>query len=214
MIVLFFSLFITIILLILCMISLSTLKISIKGFSASNYDKITKEFAKKDFYVSLNLYLLKKIKIFGIKLNNHKIKRICSKQNIDKVSIDKIKEYLPDRKHIVKDIRKLNIKISELKLNLTIGTEDVIITSALVYLISVIISIFVPRLIKEYKEGEILYSIIPIYKNKNLYKLDLDCIISVEMVHIIYMIYIILKRKRVDNNGRASNRRTYGYSYE
>ena len=59
------------------------------------------------------------------------------------------------------------------------------------------------------------YTIEPIYQNKNIYKIQFNCIIQVKMVHIINVIYIFLKKGRSDLNERTtSNRRSYGYSYE
>jgi len=53
----------------------------------------------------------------------------------------------------------------------------------------------------------------PLYNLGNSIKFNLNCIISVKVVHIIYVIYILLKKRRASNE-RASNRRSYDYSYE
>ena len=58
------------------------------------------------------------------------------------------------------------------------------------------------------------YDIKPIYKDKNLYEISLNCIIEVKMVHIINMIYKIVKKRRSDKNERTSNRRAYDNSDE
>ena len=46
-----------------------------------------------------------------------------------------------------------------------------------------------------------------------MYKIDLNCIFSLKMIHIINIMWLIL-RKRDDKNGRTSNRRFNAYSYE
>lgn len=57
------------------------------------------------------------------------------------------------------------------------------------------------------------FRIIPLYNFGNSIKFNLNCIISVKIVHIIYVIYILLKTRRRKNE-RTSNRRSYDYSYE
>lgn len=106
-------------------------------------------------------------------------------------------------------IKKLKIKTEKLKLYLAIGTENVMLTVNLVTLISSIIGITFRNLEPEKTE----YRIIPLYNFGNSIKFNLNCIISVKTVHIIYVIYILL-RKRRNKNERASNRRSYDYSYE
>ncbi len=56
---------------------------------------------------------------------------------------------------------------------------------------------------------------LPIYEDKNRIKLILNCIIQVKLVHIISIIYyVVKKRKEKRKYERASNRRSYDYSYE
>ena len=60
-----------------------------------------------------------------------------------------------------------------------------------------------------------IYNIKPIYNNKNLYKINLNCIIEIKMVHIINIIYMLLKKGRKKNEcSTTSNRKPYAYSYE
>ena len=56
------------------------------------------------------------------------------------------------------------------------------------------------------------FSVYPLYNFGNSIKINLNCIIKVKIVHIIYVIYILLRRR--NKNERASNRRAYDYSYE
>lgn len=53
----------------------------------------------------------------------------------------------------------------------------------------------------------------PMYRFGNSINLSLNCIINVKMVHIIYVIYILLKKGMIKNE-RTSNRGAYDYSYE
>ena len=58
------------------------------------------------------------------------------------------------------------------------------------------------------------YKIMPIYGKGNILKLNLSCIINLKLVHIINIIYMIIKKERSDKYVRTSNRGTYGYCHE
>lgn len=89
-----------------------------------------------------------------------------------------------------------------------------ILTSAIITALASIIGIGLARIIEIYNKEKYSYEIYPIYQNKNLIKLDLNCIIKVKMVHIISIIYLIVKKRRVEKSERTSNRMSYDYSYE
>ena len=116
--------------------------------------------------------------------------------NLDKTKLEKI-------------AKKVHLDI-EIKF----GLEDVVITSYLIVAISVLISNILPFLI-DYKDySNCRYKIEPIYLNKNLYKITLNCIIEEKMVHIINILFKFLKKGRSDKYERTSNRRSYDYSNE
>ena len=114
----------------------------------------------------------------------------------------------------LKLLKKIKPNVSLLNLELKIGTEDAILTSFIVFLISTGISILLPHVIKRYDKNKYKYLITPLYFQKNLYQIKLNCIIEIKLVHIINMIYIFIKKRRSDKNERTSNRRPYDYSYE
>jgi len=124
-----------------------------------------------------------------------------------------IKE-LPDKKEAIEIIKNLKVEVAKLNLNLEIGTEDVIITSGIIAVLSSVLGIVLAQTIKKYDREKHKYEIYPVYQNKNLINLYLNCIIKVKMVHIIYIIYVLVKKRRVNKYERTSNRRTYDYSYE
>ena len=96
-----------------------------------------------------------------------------------------------------------------------IGLESPVLTAFTVTTLSSIISIFLPYVATSEKKEQYEYVITPIYQNRNLYKIEFNCIIQVKMVHIINVISSILKKGRSDLNERTtSHRRSYGYSYE
>ena len=78
--------------------------------------------------------------------------------------------------------------------------------------ISIIISNIIPHIINVRDISKYYYKLNPLYINRNIYKINLNCIIDAKLVHIIYAIYLI--RKGDDINERTSNRKSYEYSYE
>ena len=172
-----------------------------------------------DYSFFIELYFLDKIKIFSLMINPEKLEKLNKKMNLEtkikQVNFSKIKNELPNKNEIKELVKKLKIKLDEFHLILQIGTEDVIITSAIVTGIASILGIILAKLIKNYNDEKYRYEIMPVYKNKNMVKLSFDCIIKVKMIHIINIIYtLVSKRKEKIKYERTSNRRSYDYSYE
>lgn len=99
---------------------------------------------------------------------------------------------------------------------MNIGTKSPLVTSLLVVTISNAISLLLPHLVNNLKDNRYFYNIKPLYYNKELYKINLDCIIEIKMVHIINVIYYIFLKKGRRKNERSttSNRKSYAYSHE
>lgn len=201
--------------LLILLILLSTIRINVNKFNFNN-ETVSK---KCNYSFFINLYFLDKIKFFEIMINEERIKKLNQKMNIETkikdIDFKKIKGNLPSKKEIKNVIKRMNINLDEFHLILKVGTEDVIITSAIVTEIASILGIVLAKLIKNYNDEKYRYEIIPVYKNKNMVNLSFDCIIKVKMIHIINIIYTLLnKRKEKIKHERTSNRRSYDYSYE
>ena len=179
-------------------LEIENLKISLP----KNQNRITNKNSK----VSLKIYILKKIKIaeFNLKkvdLKSDKVKNRLQQQfEGNKFNLD-----------TVKLLSKINYIIEKLQLKFYFGTEDAAITAIGTGVGYTIISNFVNGKILTFKNIE--YEVFPIYQNKNILKLELDSIITLKMENIIDIIKL-LKKGRVDKNGRTSNRRAYAYSNE
>ena len=224
MLVFLFCILLLLISLLIFLIVLSTLKITVDNLFITNMNKQADKKIIKDFCINFELFLFGKIKIFRSKITDKKLEKINRKLNIkNKIKnfdLKKLKGNLKLNKDTKKLLKKVDIfKISIFNLNLEIGTEDVIFTSFLITTISTLISIILSRTLKKEGKENSKYQILPIYYNQNLIKMDLDCIISIKIVHIIFIIFNLLKngkvkKGRVNKNGGTSNRRTYDYSYE
>ena len=194
---------------IITLIIASTLHIQIKNLSVSNMEpKNTNEYA-----IIFSLYLGNKIKWIWFRLNDKKVRKMYSKMQLEKLDFKKFRKDFKVKD--LKELPKLQPKISYLNLDANLGVISPVTTSFLVATIASIISIALPYLAKSLKKERYIYNIKPLYYNKNLYKINLNCIIEIKMVHIINIIYIIVKMKRrSDKNERTSNRRSYDYCHE
>ncbi len=187
----------------------STIHIEIKNLRASNID----DKKNLNYDIIFSLYLGNRIKWLWVHLNNKQIKKYYSKIQLQKIEYKILKDSL--RFEYLKQFKKLNIKLSHLNCYFELGVENPITTSFLVASIASIISIILPYLVKNIDKKNYKYKIVPIYKNKTLYKIKFNCIIEIKLVHIINIIYTLLKKGKSDKNERAtSNRKSYGYSYE
>ncbi len=205
----------------------SSLVINIKELFASNIP----ERQKKHYKIEISLKAFKYIKWIKISLTEEKVKKILEKPLV-KIDFKKLEKDF--KLEDIKVLKKLVPELTNLDLNLELGLENPIITAFSVMGIASTISIILPCIIEkkdkfkyanisnnnmmrklELSSRKYKYNIIPLFQNKNLYKINLNCIIQLKMVHIINVIYIFLKKGRSDNNERtASNRKSYGYSYE
>lgn len=170
----------------------------------------------KSYKYILKIYVFNIIPIIKINITEEKIKKIeQNKQLMEKFKKEKIK-ILKDKNKIDKEIlnkmKKLKIKIQKINLDIIIGTENAAITALLIPAISTILSISLRNKIAKNKKN--YFSIQPKYINQNLIKINLKCIFEIKMIHIIFIIYIINKKRKGDKYERTSNRRTYDYGYE
>ncbi len=197
-----FLIIFTIILLILSTIKLNIVNINISNFSSGE----KKKKLEKDFLIYVELYLFGKVKIAKVKITKKLIEKLHILNNMKDIKKD-VK--MAKRIKTLGIIKELKIKIEKLNMEAQIGTEELLTTVFLVTLISSLFAIIFRNC--EYKN--IKYKIIPLYKYGNAINFRINCIINVKMVHIIHVIYILLKKGMIKNE-RTSNRRTYDYSYE
>ena len=110
-------------------------------------------------------------------------------RNLD-IKFIKNKDINIDYKDLLPDV-----EIEHINLHAQIGTEDAALTALLTGSISAILGI----ILKKPK-----YEVIPIYSNKNLLKIKLDCIIS---AHLMQYIYKLIANKIKDLGKTALNKK-------
>lgn len=186
----------------------STIKIKVENLQIGDNTN------NRKYKAFLQLYFLKKIKIFSIRINNERIRKVYTSKQIEKIDFNKIKKDIPINRETLSIIKEIRLKIEKLDLKINIGIEDAILTSYLVAVISILIGIILPHLVKNKDNREIKYIVEPMY-NKTQFNMYLDSIISVKIVHIIYVLYYLAKKgKEKKRDERTSNRRTYAYGHE
>lgn len=168
---------------------MSTIKLKIENLQIGNYTN------NKRYKAFIQIYFLNKIKIFSIKINNQRLKKLYSSKQLEKIDFNKVKENIAINRETFSIIKKLKLKIEKLNLEANLGTEDAVLTSYAVAIMASLISIFLPHLVKDMDHNQIRYVINPIY-NKNIFNIYLDSIISLKIVHIIYIVGIFFRWKK------------------
>jgi len=202
----FLRLFIIISIVFLILIT-STIRIKIENLQMGNHLK------KNKYKAFIQLYFLDKIKIFSIKINDEKVKKLYSNKKFEKINFNKVKEIIPINKETLSIIKELKLEIEKLNLKIILGVEDAVLTSYLVAILSSLLGIILPHFVKDRYNKEIKYVVEPIY-NTTQFNMHLDSIISIKIVHIIYVLYALVKKGKEREYERTSNRRAYDYSHE
>ena len=191
------------------MLILSTIKIKIEKLHIKSFN------IDKKYIISLELYLLNKIKILYISIDDKKVNKIKQNDRFKNIKIKNIYKDLINPKEIIFASKKLNISIERLKLKLEIGSNNADTTAYLTGMVGGIIGIVLSNLVKNEVSKNIYYDVKPIY-NEYVLNIDLDSIIKLKIVNIIIVVYFIYKllKKGSGKNGGTSNRRSYVSSYE
>ncbi len=161
----------------------------------------------KSFKIIIKFNIFKKINYFKFTINKDKVKSYNAKQSFDRIFKDIFNgENNKDKKN---SKNRKYIKIEKLDLNLDVGMDDAALTAIITGIVSILLSNLIGKNIKIL--NEIKWKISPIY-NAFLLKTELNCIISIKLIHIINIIYV--SRKEDDKNARTSNRKNLKYIYE
>ncbi len=201
--------FIFVLILIIVLLVFSRIRIEVINFKFSSQ---TKRHINKDYKVIIKLCILKKIPILKVNITKTKLEKMKIKEKIKNIDFKIIQNENKFDKNAIKAIKKSNININKINLNLEIGTENATLTSVIVPAISTILAILLSRKIENPKNQ--LFIIQPVYINQNLINIVFSGIFEMKMIHIINIIYILNRKKGVNKHERTSNRRSYDYSYE
>lgn len=186
---------------------LSSIKVKITKLHIIKYP----EDFRIEFESKIGIYLLNKLRLLELTIDDDKIKEEYRSGRIDLTKLKNNKQF---NKDAIKLLKKIEYTIEKLKFKGYIGTENAAFTALVTTFINAIISILIAKKVNKYKKENYHYQIDTVYINQNIVNLEFNCIISIKIVHIINILYIYLKKGRVKKNERTSNRRAYDYSYE
>lgn len=189
---------------------ISTLKINIEKLEISN--EIENTPIIKELDISIGIYVFNKFKILKKHITQNNMQDLKSSKKLEKLKNKLLnKNTLNKRKNIKADLsfgKYLNPKLQNINLELKLGTEDVVLTSFLIVIISIAISMLLSKSIDKFDENKYRYKIIPNYNNKNSIKIFLNSIIDVKLVNIINILFRLWFRSD-EFDKRTSNRRAY-----
>ena len=205
---LFFSVILFFLILVLVII-FSELKIKINKF------ELLREKHNTDlkYNVKIGLYFLGKIPIFFYNFSEKKSSKFINKNHIGKIAkkLPKMNNNKMNlHKKTILNIIQKSVKITVFKLKMYVDTENVIITSYLVGIISIIIPNLLRKNIVNVNSEKFNYKIQPIYKNHNFIYLKLNSIFSIKLVHIINMLKVMGGNKNERTSNRKLNVNCYG----
>ena len=185
---------IVLILLLLIMIIISKIEVEIQNLDMSNIDK--KQNNKK-LKVSISLRI-GKLHWINVCLNKKKILKLNNKiksyEQNNKAEAEKMKKTA--KKEVVIILMNTKVELNEFKANISIGTEDYVITSYLIGIISAII----PNILARAKFGKkqkisktVIYSVQPIYQPKNIYSVKMNIKVATKISHLLYIALMLAK---------------------
>ena len=187
----FFYLILGLLIILTILIVFTTIQIHIENIRLEIPKKNGRNINKK-YKITIKLYMFEKINYFKLDITKYKMEKRVIRKNIEKLKrkIEKDKNNFDMRQ--ISKLRKMNIKIQKINLKMVLGTEDTAQNAIIVGTISSIIAIIMGVLSEKKilamgdgKENQINWKIIPLYQNRNLLNIDLNCIISFKLIHII-----------------------------
>ena len=203
--------FLFILLTIIIVLIFSKIQVEIENFRL-NLPKNKNKILNDTFLFKIKLVIFGTLPIINLKINREKLKKLENNLKDKKIKLDINKIGKQITKENINDAKKLQMHIEKIKLKINFGTENTILTSFIVPIISTIWSIVLTK--KRVKEEKQRLEINPIYNKGNLVNIVFEGIFEIKMIYIIKVICAKIKKRRVEKYERTSNRRAYDYSYE
>ena len=177
---------------------LSTIKIDIKNFEATN-----KQHIKQNYEVAISLNILNKLKWISFRLNAKKMKKLVIKMHLEKIDIKKLERDL--QLSDIQEIFRIRAKISSLNLNIKIGMEDAVITSYIVPIICTVISLILSHITEKKNISNIKYKVEPVY-NQNAYHIKLNTVLEIKLINVLNSAYRIYKSRELSSEKSKDNK--------
>ena len=206
--------FLFILLIIILMIFTLSIKIDVVNFFFTTQIKSS---LNKTYEICITLYVFGKVPLFKFNLNRKNVRRILKNKRIKKMMNKQQMKILENKKDICKQIleglKSVKIDLEKMNLRISIGTENASITALIIPIISTFLSIFLSNKVKKYNDKQI-FSIIPVYINKNLINIEFSGILEIRLINILSLIYKVNNKKIISKYGNEADRESYDYGYE
>lgn len=95
-------------------------------------------------------------------------------------------------KNQLKTLRHIKIQIQKLDLKIAIGLEDAAATAVCIGAIASIVAILLRKYMKTKNQN--IWEVVPVYQNRNLLNIKIDGIFRIRFIHMIYTIYVVIKK--------------------
>ena len=173
------------------LIIFTTIQIHIENIRLEIPRKNARNLNKK-YKITVKLYLFEKINYLKLDITKNKMENRVIRRNVEKIKRKIKKDKNKFDKKMVSKLKKMKIKIQNINLKIFLGTEDAAQNAIIVGMISSGIAIIMGMLtekeilkIGEEQKNQIYWKVVPVYQNRNLLNINLDCIISFKLIHII-----------------------------
>lgn len=198
--------FITILLLSILLVLFCFIEIHIKDFEYSSSKLIN----NYKVCIILKIKIFNKLTIYTTKIDNNKLKEEKMKEKLSSIEKSAIENRNKLNTESLKILKNLKIELKELNFKVKIGTTDAAQNALIVSIISIIISMILGFIKKQ--EKNVQWKISPIYQNKNVLKIYVNSIFYMNLLHIIYTAYLLIKKG--EENVKSSYRKSYVNSNE
>lgn len=166
-------------------------------FKIKNLDFMIENINKKN--VNDNFIFKLYLKLFKIPIFKVDVTKATFQKNKVKIEINKMKQKIRQEEKkldfkMIAQLKKLKINFKSLNFVVNIGTEDAAVTAITTGVLATSIGIAL-RSILNLNENN-YFKVIPIYQNKNLLKIDFNCMFEIKLINIIYTILALKKANR------------------
>lgn len=187
-------LFFLLVTIVIFLTSVLWMKIDIRNLKLYKKENLKKR-TNKDYEIIIGIYVFRKMKIFQYKINDKKVKKKYFKKLKNKLDIKTLRLFITNN-YDYNNLKK--IEIEKLKLYMSLGIDDVILTSGVVTLINIFIPIILSKTVVKSIKENYKYEVKPIYQNKNELELFLDLKVKLKLFSLFKALksYILAKKNK------------------
>lgn len=193
----FIYIFLFLIILIVITLMYTTIQLEIHNLKLI-IPKSIGEIINEDYKIIINLYLFKRFKYKKIILTKEKFVKIKNKNNFQRLETKFKEKNIKFNLKKIKNIKQLKIDLNKLDLQINLGFTDAANTAIIAGGVSSVIAIFLSKIKNNNKS--LFWKVIPVYKDKKILKIILNCTIQLKLINIFYVIYLLAANRKSFNH--------------